>query len=261
MPKLTISVLGWFEVYLDGQALKAFQSEKVRALLAYLAVESSTPHYRGKLANLLWPNSSEARARHCLSQALYDLRGAIGDADASPSFLLIHPKTIQFNPASDHWLDALEFSRLVKSYAGQPNAGLFVPSHVGQLEKAVALYRGPFLEGLALDDSNEFEDWLQFRREECHRLVMRALRRLIRVYERQGEYFRARQLVWRQLELAPWQEDVHQQAIRLLMLSGRRSEALEQYEACRRILQERLGIEPGLDTKALYQRILSEEEA
>ena len=39
--------------------MSVFESGKVRALLAYLAVESQQPHSREALAELLWPNHPE----------------------------------------------------------------------------------------------------------------------------------------------------------------------------------------------------------
>ena len=58
MPRLSISLFGSLRVNLDGEPATGFESDKVRALLAYLAVESGAPHRRAKLAGLLWPDSS-----------------------------------------------------------------------------------------------------------------------------------------------------------------------------------------------------------
>ena len=41
----------------------------------------------------------------------------------------------------------------------------------------------------------------------------------------------------------------------LLVRSGQRGAALAQFESCRRLLKEELGVEPGPDTVALYERI------
>ena len=57
------------------------------------------------------------------------------------------------------------------------------------------------------------------------------------------------------LELEPWWEEAHRQLIRLLALSGRRSEALAQYVKCRRVLAEELGVEPSPETTGLYEQI------
>ena len=84
MPQLSISLLGPFQVTLDGEPVTTFDSDKGRALLAYLAMEADRPHRRESLAGLLWPDWPERSARKNLSNALYNLRQVIRDQDASP---------------------------------------------------------------------------------------------------------------------------------------------------------------------------------
>lgn len=126
---------------------------------------------------------------------------------------------------------------------------------IQQLEYAVALYRGPFLEGFSLEDSAEFEDWSLLVREELQRQVLGALHRLAESYAGRGEYGRACEVARRQVELEPWQEEAHRQLMRLLALSGQRSAALAQYETCCRLLRKELGVEPAAETTRLYEQI------
>ena len=56
MTLLSVRTLGPFQVLLDGEPVTGFDSDKVRALLAYLALEADRPHRREKLAGLLWPD-------------------------------------------------------------------------------------------------------------------------------------------------------------------------------------------------------------
>ena len=104
MSRLTILLLGRFQVTVAGKVVSGFESDKVRALFAYLAIEADRPHRREALAGLLWPDFPERSARASLRTALANLRQTIGDRQASPSFLHITRQTIQFNPASDHKL-------------------------------------------------------------------------------------------------------------------------------------------------------------
>lgn len=71
--QLAIHLLGSFEVTIDDRPVTTFSYAKVRALLAYLAVEQRA-HTRAALATLLWPDQPEQRARASLSQALTTLR-------------------------------------------------------------------------------------------------------------------------------------------------------------------------------------------
>ena len=61
MPHLTLSLLGGFEALLYGQPITAFDTDKTRALLAYLAVEAGHAHRRAELAGLLWPDLPEKK--------------------------------------------------------------------------------------------------------------------------------------------------------------------------------------------------------
>ena len=72
MGQLRIHLLGSFEVSIDARPITKFDSAKVRAFLAYLAVEYHESHTREKLVRLFWPNMPEKRARNNLSQALYN---------------------------------------------------------------------------------------------------------------------------------------------------------------------------------------------
>ena len=113
MAHLALSFLGGFQVVLDGHPVTEFKSNKVRALLAYLAVEADRPHRREALAGLLWPERSDRDALSNLRYTLANLRRTLGDPSAATPFLLITHDTIQFNPISDHWLDVAELERLI----------------------------------------------------------------------------------------------------------------------------------------------------
>ena len=104
MARLSLRLLGPFTVTLGGDPVAEFAPIKVRALLAYLAVEADRPHRRGLLASLLWPNSPERAARASLRNALANLRRVIGDRDAQPPFLHITREMVQFDCSSDCWL-------------------------------------------------------------------------------------------------------------------------------------------------------------
>ena len=105
MAHLSLLLLGPFQATLDKQPVTGFESNKVRALLTYIAVEAGQPHPRETLAGLLWPDYPDRSALNNLRFTLSNLREAIGDRQADPPFLLITRETIQFNIASDYSLD------------------------------------------------------------------------------------------------------------------------------------------------------------
>jgi len=252
--RLSLFFLGPFQVTLDeGPAI--FATDRARALLAYLAVEADRPHRRDALAGLLWPDQPESLARRSLSQALVRLRRAIDDYHASPPFLLITGKTIQFDAATAD-LDVARFETLLAACAAHPHPDISgCPSCIQRLGEAASLYRGEFLQGLFLAGGQLFEEWALFKRELLQRQALDALHTLTVYYERQGAYHEAQRYAEHQLGLESWREAAHRQLMRALALSGQRSAALAQYQTCRRVLADELSIEPGPETTALYERI------
>lgn len=252
MAYLSIRLLGGFQVDLNGVPVIDFKSDKVRALLAYLAVESGQPHLRDSLAWLLWPNSPNKVARTNLRSTLANLRKVVSDPNASPPHLLITRESIQFNNSSDHTLDVSEFM----SATGVTEIDANQLEH---LEKIVTLYRGSFLNGFSIGDSAPFEEWVAIKREQIDRQVMVILNSLAAYHEQQGEYEKAQTRAQQMVEIEPWIEEAHQQLMRVLALGGQRSAALAQYEVCRRVLAKELDVEPSKETTALYEAIREEK--
>ncbi len=248
MSRLSLSLLGAFHASLDGEPITSFESAMVRALLAYLAVESDRPHRRETLAALLWPEQPEGVARNRLRHTLSSLRKTIGDRDAVPPFLFVTRETVQFNSASDCWLDVHTFRKMIEAdHVGSPASR--------RLEEAVALYRGSFLQGFSVKGSLAFEDWALLVRERLQRQAAATLQRLVEEYAGCGEHERACEYAWRWVELEPWQEEAHQQLMRVLALSDQRTTALAQYEVCWKTLQREFGVEPSDRTRRLYEHI------
>ena len=253
MANLMLGLLGPLQVTLADAPISGFESDKARALLAFLAVEADRPHRREALIGILWPDCPEPTARHNLSQTLMNVRQTIGDYKAKPPYFLITRDEIQFNTESDSTLDIARFNTLYNS--GDKDAS--GATRTVQLEKAVALYRGKFLQEFFLEDSAEFEEWALVQREALHQRALDALAYLANYYEQHGDFPAARRHLARQLELDPWREEAHHQMMRVLAQDGQASAALVQYETCRRVLADELGVEPSAETRELYEQIRS----
>ncbi|MFL7839524.1 MAG: ATP-binding protein [Candidatus Promineifilaceae bacterium] len=127
------------------------------------------------------------------------------------------------------------------------------------LEEALKLYQGDFLDGFFVRRAALFEEWLTCRREFLHQSAVEALQILTDYHTVHGEYQTARTHAAHMLRIDPWREKGHRQLMRLLALSGEQSAALKQFETCCQILLEELGLEPGSETKALYEAISAGE--
>lgn len=254
--RLAVSLLGSFQVTLNGQSVTQFGYDKVRALLAILAMEANRPLRREQVEALLWPDQPPQAAHHNLSQALLKLRRALHDPARAPVFLDARRGALQFNLGPEDWLDVREFEQLIEQCASHVHDDLERCAEcITRFERAVALHRGEFLEGLLIGDSAAFEEWAVIRREGLRQQAVDALARLSRYWMAQGEYARAYPFAQRRAQMEPYQEQAHREIMLILARGGQPGAALAHYENCRRILREELGIEPSAETRALYEQI------
>jgi DNA-binding SARP family transcriptional activator len=258
MGHLSLSFLGGFRVTLDAEPVTAFGADKARALLAFLAIESSRPHRRATLGAMFWPDLAEKKAAHNLSQTLLRLRQALRETrdPARPSFLVMSTQDVQFDDCSDCELDVSRFRELL-SMCNRHNHVDATSCGVCQqwLLQAAELYQGDLLAGLFVPDSVAFEEWRLVQQEELHGGALQALVRLAAYHEQRGEYERVQDFARRQIALEPWREEAHAQLMRALAQSGQIAAALRQYEICRRTLAEELDLKPSADVTHLYEQI------
>ena len=255
MARLEIFLLGSFHITLDSEPLTNFESDKARALLAYLAVEADRPHRREALAGLLWPDTPEQTARTNLRSALANLRQVLLDHQARPPYLLVTRQTIQLNPEGDYWLDVDAFHKITgkQEIQGKEASSISIP----ELSTAVDLYRGQFLAGFYVRDALLFEEWALITRESLQRSALNAMHHLTEHFQETGAHDLALQLAQRQVDLEPYREDAHQQVMWTLALNGQRNEALLHYEQFRELLQAELGVAPLEQTQEMCARLVN----
>jgi DNA-binding SARP family transcriptional activator len=195
---------------------------------------------------LLWGETPENKALTNLRKALTQLRRSAG------THLSITRQNVTFNNAAPHWIDV----KILETSVAQAKV-LNTPTEadIKQLEDTVDLYRGDFLEGFYLRNAPVFEEWTLIERVRYRELVLQGLY-ILAAHHMKGEFYtKGIEFTQRLLSIEPWHEEAHQLMMRLLALSGRRGAALVQYEHSRQTLSDELGIEPGAETIALYERI------
>jgi DNA-binding SARP family transcriptional activator len=237
---LSLTLLGPFHVKQpDSGRGVAIPIRKGQALLAYLARHPSRAYPRDKLAALLWGDMPQALARQSLRQTLCVIRATLSAA-AGP---VIRAGTEDIALDTRRLgIDVVDFERLAAE--GTPES----------LEKAGALYRGEFLDGIAVDEP-AFEDWLREERAELQEVALSVLARLLRCQREAGLVETAIQTGLRLLRLDPTQEVVHRALMRLYVSAGRPSAALRQYQLCAQILRRELDAPPELETERLLRDI------
>lgn len=258
MSYLSLSFLGRYEVILDAEPATAFGADKARALLAFLAIESSHPHRRAKLAGMFWPDLPEKKAAHNLSQSLLRLRQTLREnADSkNASYFIVSPQDIQFNTFADYQLDVTRFRNLLKLNSQHHHIETANCKECAQwLRQAVELYQGDLLAGLFVSDSVAFEEWRMTLQEELRQRALTALNWLADYHAQKGEYEQAQDYARRQIVLAPWQEEAHLQLMQALFQSGQASGALKHYDTYQRKLAKELNLKPSAELSKVYERV------
>jgi DNA-binding SARP family transcriptional activator len=243
MALVRLALLGGFQARAaDGAegAPPPAPTRKAEALLAYLALQRGTPVRRDALAKLLWGRHAAAHARNSLRQALTALRRALGDAagalaDAERDAVALDPAAVE--------VDALEFERLAAS------------ANPADLHRAMELYRGELLAGFDALPAPGFAEWRAREAARLRGIAVAALLRLL-AHEEAVAPDGAEAVARRLLELDPAQEPAHRALMRRYAAMGQPVLAQQQYEACRELLQSRLGTAPSPETEALREALL-----
>jgi predicted ATPase/DNA-binding SARP family transcriptional activator len=258
-PQFELTLLGSFQLTIDGEPVSTLTSEKIQALLAYLAVEQTQSHSREALAELLWPDRPAGGARQNLRQALSRLQRAL-PATAEP-LLQLSRQTVRFHRASHAFVDVAALTeRLAQVQQHAHETVVSCQVCCERLTTAVTYYHGDFLDGLFCD-SPAFDEWALLKREWLRREVLRALDLLVQHHEAAQEWQAAYRFAWRRVEIDPLVEEAHQQVMRALAHSGRRTAALAQYATLTQLLREELAVAPAAATTALYDAIRTDQLA
>lgn len=228
-------LLGIFEV--DGAGATAFASlgGHGRRLFGFLLSFPNRNHRRERLADLFWPNFEPERARSTLSNALWRIRRALQTAlpETPPRVALATgPQDVRLSLADEDMVDVHRFARLVEQGAE------------GELQDAVRLYRGPYLDG-------EDEDWIVECRERFHCLYVQALAELMRRHGAAGRTEEALACGRRILAADPLREHVQRDMMLLYVLNGQGAQALRQFASCADLLRRECGVRPMPETLAL----------
>ncbi|GAB4477866.1 MAG: BTAD domain-containing putative transcriptional regulator [Anaerolineales bacterium] len=218
--------------------------------MAYLAISNERPS-RAYLATFLWPDYPPEAALNNLRVTLHSLRKAIGE-----EWLNIDRDTICLGQKSHLWVDVVQFQELVSSLQSHPHSATSICADcIPLLTEAIQLYRGGFLEGFTLKDSDLFDDWQRYQQATLYQMAIDVLCKLVTCYTAQGDYHQAILYAQQWLTLDPINETAHQMLMKLYTWSNQRNAAINQYQECVQILDKELGIKPQPITTETYQAI------
>ncbi len=214
-----------------------------RSLLGYLLLHRQRPHHRDLLATEFWSDVDDECARNRLRTALWRLRRVLEPAGVAPGAYLITTRRgeVRFNDASDYSLDVERFEQAaieVTERSVTPTT-----AQLAAFEATAAVCTSDLLEG-------SDHPWLVYERERLAQLYLSATARCMERYAELGAIDAAIAAGQRILDRDPLREEVHRRLIGLYRESGQRARSRRQFERCRALLAEELGVEPLPETVA-----------
>jgi DNA-binding SARP family transcriptional activator len=247
MAPTKIRLLGSFEVERGDSILHAneWRRKKAADLLKRLALEKRL--LKDQAIEFLWPETDVDSGTNNLYKTIHVLRQTLNSAlgpGASKALFEFEDGILKLLPKV--WVDAHQFESLYKQALDLPAQDQTV-----LLEEALSIYRGELLP----DDL--YADWTLLHREELVRLHREAALTLAQYRIEQDDYTGAIQLIKPLLRRDPADEEMHRMLMRLYAISGRRHDALRQYQTCVDYLESELDAPPGAETTALYDQILN----
>ncbi len=230
---LQLNLLGTSSIVWQDRSLE-INKQKAIACLYYLASNDKAIS-RDELAEILW---SVGRLPN-LRQLLYIIRRLDGAElwfeDGDP--LSLNSEQID--------CDVVAFRQAVKAQ---------------DFEQALKLYKGPFLEEFRVRNAPNFQDWLELERTQLQSIYMQCLSTQAHTLEQAEKPQEALDLLETLVDLDPLNEDAHRRIMMLQWRAGNIKAALGQFESCRRVLAEELGLEPVSSTLKLFETIQTQAD-
>jgi DNA-binding SARP family transcriptional activator/tetratricopeptide (TPR) repeat protein len=241
---MEFGVLGPAEIWVNGRPVDAGHARQ-RAVLAVLLLESGRPVPLEALIDRVWGDDPPRSVRNVVYGYVGRLKALItGGQD--PEVTLSRRSAGYLLQARPDQVDVRRFRLLVAAAAAaagdDERAG-------ASLREAVALWRGTALAGL---DS----PWLNGQRARLELERAAAVGDLRDIRLRHGEHAALAGELVAQAVGSPADEQLIGQLMLALYRCGRQAEALHWFELTRRHLAGELGADPGLELRALHERIL-----
>jgi len=239
-------LLGGFQISVGARRTigeNDWRLKKAGSLVKLLALEPRHRMHQEQILDRLWPELGLGAATNNLRQVLHVARRALDpDSKVSSGYLRRRGELLELCSETLLWVDtqAFEEAAAAARKAGDPAA----------YRAAIELYAGDLL------PEDLYEEWTEDRRETLNRTYLSLLVELAAIYEEREEHGSAIGALQQALLKEPSHEGAHIGLMRVYALSGKRGEALGQYEQLRKALSRELGVEPSADSQRLYEDIL-----
>ncbi|MGI8732176.1 MAG: BTAD domain-containing putative transcriptional regulator [Pyrinomonadaceae bacterium] len=249
---LAIRMLGPVEIIRDPTrplAADAWTTRRSRDILCFI---TSRRHHRASkdtIIDTFWGETDLEVVEKNFHPTVSHIRKALNsNQPLKQNFLLYRDGDYQLNPEFSYQIDIEEFDLLMGEGEKARRARQFEEC-IERYEAAVAIYRGEFMQG-------SYEPWVEEQRTYYREQYLRLLEALAGVAQKGEDWPRSMQLAQRILHEDQFREDIHCLIMRGHAALGNRAAVKEHYESLKRLLQAELGVEPGIETRKLYQELI-----
>ncbi len=245
-----ISLLGRVEILGEDGRRAAIPTRRGAELFAFLVLEDGRSFDRGRLAEQIWGHLPEPRARRALNTEVWRLAAALEAVGMDTAQALPRgPAGIGYVGQPGHRVD-VDLLRAAMRIVATTDPAEADAVALGQIEAAVAAYRGDLLEAV-------YSDWCLLWRETLRAQHTEALEFLLAAAMARHDWAAGLRFGRGLLALDPLLEHVHRAVMRCHFHNGNRPLAIRQYALCEQLLREELGVAPMDETRRIQETILA----
>lgn len=243
-PTLKILAFGDATVLIDEQPIKRWRIARAMELLFFL-LHADRPMSKEHVITALWSEYDE-QANQAFHLTIHYLRKVLGSTAVIFRENMYH-LDLGTCFGENVWYD-------VQVFHGQQTQAKQALAEGDEVEarkafqNMIALYRGDYGQSF-------YSDWCMARRDELRMSFLEACRQLAQ-FAWKEEAFDESLNHWRKiLSVDSCSEDAHYGVMRCYLRQGKRSAALRQYQRCKEILDQELGVQPGASLHNFYLRL------
>ena len=242
--KYRVYSFGHCELYRDEGKISFGRKppKKLMELVAALVAFGGHEIADQKIIEALWPDVEADTGQQNLATNLHRLRKIFGN-----EVIQLTEGRLSINPAKV-WIDTWAFEEMV-SRLDKKTFDDYTEEDRQLAEKALGLYRDHFLA------NNTSAHWAIPMREKLRNKFIRCVEKYGTVLEYSIKYERAIYWYQRGLEIDLFVELFYQRLMACYEKLDRKSDAVETYRQCYRILSNNLKVEPSRKTKEIFTRL------
>lgn len=241
-PRYEIRVLGPFQFLRDGAPIDT--TGLARRVQSFLRMVATAPDHRVSrdvAVEAFWPDSDAQAGASNLRYFLHVLRRFLG---ADPSLVIVAANHVVLDPSCQYRVDLDDFERLAEEAPREP----------GALDEAMARYRGEPL------PEDRYEDWAAPIRDRIQQTWRTLLVTKANHEEEAGRLSEAISCVESVVALDPVDEEAAYHLMRLLIATGRRADAVREFQRLERELREELDVAPSKEIVELIRHIRAQSD-